>query len=390
MAEGILQNPYLEHQQVMYQHQTNIFEIKEYEDIPEGIDKSLVPRRVIVSPSEILFTFSENRILSHISSNYSSEPRKFYQSLFFSIFKSALLLEIGYLTTKLDNIMRIILGGGVNIKYYNLSYYTSDIDLKVFPKDYSNPRDFKQELINEFDRIKLRMKEIAPILAQNYLDFIYKLIRKFPHEQYIKDYVDYFKKSFDINKNFDFEFSIPPHRRGESDDMYKFTVIYNSTRYSLMDVVFYNKDNATSSLLHNKIMMMLTEDSKKDKLAAYKKKIFSNLPSSILNDTDNATPPTTKIMMGLKDSEDKILLYHFYINNYSYILHEKSILYNDLLGRKIFNSDLPPRTIDYLKQKFLRSLHFLLTKHYPQENIFLKKYLKYKFKYISLKKKYQK
>lgn len=386
MADGLLENPFEKHKQTIYQYQTHGFEIIPPYFIPFGTNFINISNDIKVIPEELIYNFHEKTVIQSMINNYN----EFSKSLFFSIFYSALLLEIGLLTTKFDNNMRIILDGGINLKYFIPSYYTKDIDIKVYPKNYNSSSDFKQIFIDEMSRVLERMIDIAPVLVSKYLKFIDSILNKYEHPENIKTEITKLKENFESDKVFNFQFSIPPHRIGVDDHMYKLILIYKDLIYPLIDVTFYDKKNKKNKLIHYNTLnymnfnnMPITNYISKDKIT------FEPITNPVFNDIENITPPTVKVKMKLKNKDTDIdYNFHYYLLPFDYIFSEKIILYHDITHKNLFNPDANTNFLkkQFLTNKFLKSFQYLsLYDELNKNNIFLQKYLKYKKKYLNLK-----
>ena len=308
------------------------------------------------NPSELLgYTFYQH-IQDYIIENFG-RANEFYKSVLFSIFVTPILLEIGNLTDILKDKYNLVLGGGLILRYYYSKYYTKDIDLKLYPinKEEYVIADSINQVKEHFENICTRLNQNIDQIKTKHKQFIEHLKSKnyLTNPELIQKYSDIFEHFSDESK-FKFVQSL------DNPNIYKLIFYYNNDfPIAMLDFNFYNSDDT----LNNHI---LTE----------------------LEKPTNHLPLTSNVEYSLEvPMLDYCSQFNFNIPQLEYLKKEKEILYNDIIGDNVYNSGLTQAKLTYLTNKFQKHFNIVTNPELVYDFTYLKKYQKYKHKYLKLKNK---
>lgn len=275
---------------------------------------------------------------------------KFLKSLFFSIFIDCILLNVGYITSELDGIYKMVLTGGLALKYYSKSHITKDCDIKIYPNDkvLYKLEYVKSYVTNQFDSLLDFLNKNGINLVENYINMLeYNGIITEDMTELI-EFIKYFRGGF--NK---LEFRSEP---GEfNPNVFKILLEYQSNVYKLCDISFYEPDNEVSNNLHSEII----------------EKLYGK-------DSELIEIPTKKISIQIfNDYTKSEFINYINIPNLNFLKIEKEVLLNDILSGELKYHK--PDSLDFYKNKWERNLttinRILEELDFYEKHVFLNKYL---------------
>ena len=288
--------------------------------------------------------------------------KNFLKSLMFSIFIDCILLNIGHITSEIDKVYKIVLIGGLSLKYYNKSHITRDCDIKIYPTNIElyDVKYAKEYVLNKFNNLVKYLSNHYKILVENYL-------RVLESHGISDDRLLTFSHNF-RNINNKMEFEIQP---GEyNPNVYKLLLIHDGRYYKLCDISLYDPEDEQSKKLHQETM----------------EKLYGK-------DTEKVNVPTEKISIELENRfTHKNFINYINVPSLDFLRIDKNILLDDILGKKFkYHNVEDPSTFNYYLPKWQRAVSSIKSiiderdYHSRERARFIIKYQTYKNRYLELK-----
>lgn len=274
-----------------------------------------------------------------------------------------------------------LITGGMSLRSYFPSHYSSDIDVKLFPKNMKssmNPEIVLRD-IGEWDLTKTFMdylKKNGHIMVMIYLQTIMEnpRLQEIPLLQEIyNEFLLFYNATIEFHKQYGFVenatilnergvpvvgfnvlFEQPPGPR----TLYKCTILYKGMYYQLMDMSVYDKEDTTYNALITSVRTRLPRVNP-DTIAADYGSLYT------INDPEEQMIPFRIVPVlyhmrykeGDETIEDRQKSY-FHIPTKQFLKVEKEILKEDLQGNFLFNEEAQYNESlrQHLMKKFNRTL----------------------------------
>lgn len=313
---------------------------------------------------------------------------EFRQQMFFMAIADNLFPYISNLTNMIHNKFITMITGSIALRYYLNKVYTSDIDIKIFPRDMTEPYDYdsmKLVIENVFSPLiyTLEYQNGLHDIMNTFINFVivqvYNILihdgkpntgKKMELLHYLTEFRnEFYKNSYNplgqFNNPFEVKLSRPPEAERMNKQLFKLRIIYkeydmrtgnyNKLSIPIMDIVLYQNNDEDYKLLINEMKKqpmykkLITEYYKVNKYG------YVNYPETnpllVALDPEQLIIPYKEI----KYVTENMILKRFYIPHIMFLISEKKTLYDDIES-KTFMLNEDDYKIPYLKKKFKKTL----------------------------------